>query len=92
MAVRDLVAQGQTAERRAPLRPLVDRKILAFAPRLGQLAADDCALLLWAVWSQLPAALQVIQAAGFEFKTVGFVWVKTEPNAEVITLTAWDCI
>lgn len=42
-----------------------------------QLAAPDCALFLWAVWPELPGALDVIAAWGFAYKTVGFVWVKT---------------
>lgn len=41
------------------------------------LAAKDCALLLWGVWPELPGALDVIRAWGFEFKTLGFVWIKT---------------
>ncbi len=41
------------------------------------LAADDCALFLWACWPQLPEALAVIQAWGFEYKTAAFIWVKT---------------
>lgn len=41
-----------------------------------QLAADDCALFLWAVMPELPGALDVIKAWGFEYKTVGFTWIK----------------
>lgn len=40
------------------------------------LAADDCALFLWAVDSMLPQALEVGAAWGFEFKTVAFYWAK----------------
>jgi N6-adenosine-specific RNA methylase IME4 len=40
------------------------------------LAADNCALFLWAPMPLLPEALEVIAAWGFTFKTVGFVWVK----------------
>lgn len=40
------------------------------------LAADDCALFLWAVMPELPGALDVIKAWGFEYKTVGFTWIK----------------
>ena len=53
---------------------------------VGALAADDCALLLWAVWPELDGALQVINAWGFEYKTHGFLWVKTTESAESITL------
>lgn len=47
-----------------------------------RLAADDCALFLWAVMPQLPDAFDVIKAWGFEFKTVAFVWVKTTKDEE----------
>jgi N6-adenosine-specific RNA methylase IME4 len=43
---------------------------------VADLAMDDCALFLWGVWQELPGALDVIKAWGFEYKTVAFVWVK----------------
>jgi N6-adenosine-specific RNA methylase IME4 len=39
-------------------------------------AADDCVLLLWAIDPLLDKAFEVIQAWSFEFKTVGFYWMK----------------
>jgi N6-adenosine-specific RNA methylase IME4 len=47
---------------------------------IASLAADDCALVLWGVWPELPGILDVIQAWGFEYKTVEFVWVKLNPD------------
>jgi N6-adenosine-specific RNA methylase IME4 len=44
---------------------------------VGELAANDCALFLWATDPLLPQALEVMAAWGFAFKTVGFYWVKT---------------
>jgi N6-adenosine-specific RNA methylase IME4 len=41
-----------------------------------QWAADDAVLLLWATDPLLPRALEVIEAWGFTYKTVGFYWVK----------------
>ncbi len=41
------------------------------------LADKNCVLFLWAVSPQLPEALDVIRAWGFEFKTVAFCWSKT---------------
>lgn len=40
------------------------------------IAAEDAALFLWVVQPMLPEALKVIEAWGFEFRTVAFVWVK----------------
>lgn len=42
-----------------------------------EIAADDAVLFLWATAPLLPEAIEVMQAWGFEYKTVGFVWVKT---------------
>lgn len=43
---------------------------------VGQLAAPDCSLFLWATFPQLPDAFEVIRAWGFTYKTVAFVWIK----------------
>ena len=75
----------RSAERYYDTWPL--ERIKAFAPLIGRLAATDCALLLWTVWPEHPGALAVIQACGgFDYKTAGFIWMKTTKNAKVITL------
>src|SRR5690349_3569357 len=43
---------------------------------VSAVAADDCALFLWAVDPLLDKAFELIRAWGFEYKTVGFYWVK----------------
>lgn len=40
------------------------------------IAADDCALFLWATPPRLPLALETMRAWGFEYKTIAFTWVK----------------
>ena len=74
----------RSAERHYDTWPL-ERIIKVMAPLIKQLAADDCALFPWAVWPE-PGVLQVIAAGGFDYKTAGFIWVKTTENAERITL------
>ena len=49
---------------------------------VSQLAADGCALFLWGVCPELPGALAVIEAWGFEYKTFGFLWVKQNPGGK----------
>lgn len=44
--------------------------------QVGHLAAGDCLLWMWAVWPKLPAALDVMRAWGFRYKTGGS-WTKT---------------
>ena len=39
-------------------------------------AAEDCALFMWAVDSHLQTAMDLIQAWGFVYKTIGLIWVK----------------
>jgi N6-adenosine-specific RNA methylase IME4 len=43
---------------------------------VGDLAAADCCLFLWASWPMLPEAMAVISAWGFEYKTCAFDWMK----------------
>jgi N6-adenosine-specific RNA methylase IME4 len=64
--------QGRSAEQHYRTESLDEIKQFP----IGQLAADNCALFLWATWPNLVAALDVIEAWGFTYKTCGFVWVK----------------
>lgn len=43
-------------------------------------AADDAVLLMWACWPLLPDAMATIEAWGFDYKTLGWVWVKSNPS------------
>lgn len=45
---------------------------------IAEQAAADCVLFCWACWPTFPAALRAIEAWGFTFKTIAFVWVKGE--------------
>lgn len=61
---------------------------------------QGCVLFMWATFPQIPDALKVMQAWGFEYKTAAFVWIKkyksggnfwgmgayTRANAEVCLL------
>jgi N6-adenosine-specific RNA methylase IME4 len=49
---------------------------------VAALAADNCVLFMWAVMPQLPEALEVIRAWGFEYKTAGFCWLKNNRSGE----------
>src|SRR5919108_4485679 len=58
----------------------LDFSALAALP-VSELAAENCALFLWATDPLLPRALDLIRAWGFEYKTVGFYWVKKNATA-----------
>ena len=47
---------------------------------ISQLAENNCILFLWATFPKLQEALDTIKAWGFEYKTVGFTWVKKNKN------------
>jgi N6-adenosine-specific RNA methylase IME4 len=40
------------------------------------ISAEDCALFMWATAPQMPAALELMESWGFEYKTIAFTWVK----------------
>jgi N6-adenosine-specific RNA methylase IME4 len=47
---------------------------------INSLTADNCALFLWAVWPRIFDARTVIEAWGFEYKTLAWEWVKLNPS------------
>ena len=49
---------------------------------VAELTAKDCALFLWATFPQLPEALRLIKAWGFQYKSVAFVWLKKNRKAD----------
>lgn len=52
--------------------PVTDVQTLPVA----QVANDDALLFLWCPWPQMPEAFKVMEAWGFIYKTIGFLWVK----------------
>lgn len=47
---------------------------------IGDYAADNCALFLWACFPLLRQAFATIEAWGFSYRTTAFLWVKTNPK------------
>ena len=47
---------------------------------INQIADSPSVLLLWATFPKLREALEVIKAWGFEYKTLGFSWLKTNKD------------
>lgn len=65
--------QDRSAENHYPTSSLEAIK----ARKVGEIAAPDCVLFLWATVPMLPQALEVMAAWGFFYKS-NYVWVKTE--------------
>jgi len=61
-----------------PVMSLEDIKALPVA----SIAADSAVLFLWATWPHLENALEVIEAWGFIYKTVGFCWLKKNKRGD----------
>lgn len=47
---------------------------------VGEIAADNCALLLWTTFPYLDKQIKLFEKWGFKYKTLGFSWVKTNPK------------
>lgn len=47
---------------------------------VASLAAENCALFLWATWPNIQDAFKVIEAWGFTYRTLGWEWVKARKN------------
>jgi len=45
---------------------------------IDEISHKDCALFIWVVFPLLTEGIETIKRWGFEYKTVGFVWVKTD--------------
>ncbi len=45
---------------------------------VGAVAARDCVLFMWVVDSHLDTAIDLGATWGFTYKTIGFIWFKTE--------------
>jgi len=56
---------------------------------IAEMADDNCILFLWATFPKLQEALDVIKAWGFEYKTVGFTWIKKNKNGSNFFGVGW---
>ncbi len=70
--------QGRSAESHYPTMSIADIKALP----VGELAAKDCALFMWTTFPCLMEAFEVLDAWGFSYKTVAFVWVKQNRKSD----------
>jgi N6-adenosine-specific RNA methylase IME4 len=65
--------KGRSAAAHYDCMPLAEIEAMQVKDR----AAKNCVLFLWTTDPMLENALRVIHAWGFEYKTIGFVWAKT---------------
>lgn len=70
--------KGRSADNHYPTMDIEDIKALP----IREIAAKDCALFMWLTFPCMKEALEVIQAWGFEYKTVAFVWIKQNRKSD----------
>ena len=56
---------------------------------IHKLTNDNCILFMWATFPKIQEALNTIKAWGFEYKTVGFTWVKKNKNGSNFFGVGW---
>jgi len=72
-AAYSLKGKGMSAEAHYNTMPLADIKRVD----LASITEDDCVLLMWVADPFIKQAMEVVEAWGFTYKTVGFYWIKT---------------
>ena len=72
---RDRMLKHGGAERHYPT---MTTKQIAALP-VADIVAKDAFLFLWATFPNLPAALEIMKAWNFTYKTAAFTWIKTNP-------------
>lgn len=71
---------GGGAQKHYPL--IKDKMLLRLARVLPRYCERNSILFMWATYPRLDLAIQVMQEAGFNYKTVGFTWLKTTNDGE----------
>lgn len=73
---------GRSAESHYPTMSIEDICALP----VGNLAEKDCALFLWVTMPCLKEGIAALEAWGFTYKTIAFVWVKQNKKADSLFL------
>ena len=78
--------KGRSPENHYGCMSLADIRALPVA----DIAAEDCALFLWVTDPLLPEGLKLMEAWGFQYKTVAFNWAKLNKSAPPMLLIRDD--
>lgn len=76
---RSAKGEGRSAKNHYTVTSLEDMKALP----VRSIAARRSVLCMWAIDPMLPQALELMDAWGFEYKTVVFYWVKTTKKSKI---------
>lgn len=76
-------ATSQVPSGRPTARPyMAMRQCDIFNLPVSEISDMNCVLFIWATAPLLPEAIYTIKAWGFEYKTVGFTWVKRNRKSD----------
>jgi len=67
--------------------PVMKTEDICKIPVAGQ-TADNCALFLWTTFPRYDAGLEIMKAWGFDYKSIGFLWIKLNPK-RAQTMVPW---
>lgn len=56
--------------------------------KVASICANNCALFLWVTFPNLPSGIEVMEAWGFRYATIGFNWVKRNRKSDSFF---WGC-
>ena len=70
----------ETVTRKAPY-DVMSKEDIKNLP-VKDLADDNCILFVWVTFPKLLDGLETIKSWGFEYKTVGFNWIKKNKKAD----------
>lgn len=71
-------AQGQYAV-------MTEDELQRMSGFINSLAAPDCALFMWVTCPRIDMALRLLNAWGFRYSTVAFMWNKVTKNSKIST-------
>lgn len=63
---------------------LMDMEAIKALP-LSSLADENCVLFMWCTFPYLDEQIKLFRHWGFKYRTVGFTWVKTNPDQQLKT-------
>lgn len=76
---RGAAEQHYTADNGTGRSTMNDAELCALP--VGEIAARDCALFMWGTWPKDREKYLLLDAWGFEFKTLAFIWHKYRNNS-----------
>lgn len=67
-----------------------DKEIIALGPQIQKLTTKNAVLFMWTTNAHLKVALEALEAWGFTYRTIAFVWVKMSKTQRVrVNMGMW---